>query len=211
MLNSVFSFHFIGISVVLIAMSIGLAYLCALLQKELHYITAGEWLLEHVYCPVARVLMLIFMVYLLMPMMLQHQTYSGLFELFFKPDFLISMVNLLFLSSLIFTFIPGINHPALSLPILGCMSTALFFEHSVMLPEEVEFDWLPALDEVFKLFILAIVIYLLTRWLNDKLSEWADHRFLITGSKELISDINFLIFQIPIILAFGQGLALQNV
>ncbi len=211
MLNSVFSFHFIGITFVLIALSIGLAYLCAFLQKQLLYITAGEWLLEHIYCPVARVLMLILMVYLLMPMMQQQQSYAQIIELFFETDFLISMVNILFLSSLVFSFLPLLSHPALAMPILGCMSTALFFRYSIVLPESIAFDWLPAFDEVLKLLVLAIILYVLTNWLNNKLSEWADHRFIVTGSKEIISDINFLIFQIPIILAYGQTLALQGV
>lgn len=211
MLNSVFSFQFIGITFVLITLSIGLAYLCTFLQKQLLYIAAGEWLLEHIYCPVGRVLMLILMVFLLMPMMQQQQSYTEISQLFFETDFLISMMNILFLSSLVFSFLPLLSHPALGMPILGCMSTALFFQYSIVLPESIEFDWLPEFDEVLKLMVLALILYFLTNWLNNKLSEWADHRFIVTGSKEIISDINFLIFQIPIILAYGQTLALQGV
>lgn len=209
MLNQVFSFHFIGITCVLVLASFGLAYLCFFLQKHLHHITAGEWLLEHVYCPFARVLMLILMVYLLMPLIQQQHDYTQLFSLFLRPDFLINMTNLLFLSSLIFSFIPVIGHPALAMPILGCMSTAVFFKHANGLAEAESFNGVPALDEVLKLLLIAIILYLLARWLNNKLSEWADHRFIITGSKEVITDINSLVFQVPIILAYGKSLALQ--
>ena len=100
MIDILFSFQFIGIAILIIILSVALAFLCAQLHKQLLYIALGEWLMDHVYCPLAKVLLLMLMAFLLYPMIVVSASYSTLFALFFNHDFLVSMLNILFLSSL---------------------------------------------------------------------------------------------------------------
>ena len=206
MIDILFSFQFIGIAILIITLSVALAFLCAQLHKQLLYIALGEWLMDHVYCPLARVLLLMLMAFLLYPMIVVSASYSTLFALFFNHDFLVSMLNILFLSSLAFSFVPVFSHPALAMPVLGCLATAILFMHHQLIPAGLDVSWLPASSASVKLLVLIFVCYLACRWLNELLSEWIDHRFIVTGSKGLVSDINYLIFQMPVVLAYGASL-----
>lgn len=211
MFDILFSFNFVWISAVIIVLSTAVAYICIFLNKQFLYITAAEWLTEHVYCPVAKVLLLMLMAFLLFPLMIESTSYSQLFQLFFKPDFLINMLNILFFSSLLFTFLPGLNHPAFAMPILGCIATGLLFMHQVAIPAQIDFSWLPDGSAFLRIVFLMILTYMISHWMNETVSQWVDLKFMVTESKNLITDINYLIFQMPVVLAYGQSLALQTV
>lgn len=209
MIDILFSFQFIGIVILVLLLSIALAFLCAQLHKQLLYIALGEWLMEHIYCPLARVLLLMLMAFLLYPLIVVTATYSELFNLFFEHDFIVSMLNILFLSSLAFSFAPVFSHPAVAMPVLGCIATGILFLHHRLIPAGLDITWLPASGASVKLLILIILCYLACRWLNEHVSEWIDHHYIVTGSKSLVSDINYLIFQMPVVLAYGAILQTQ--
>ena len=209
MFDIMFSFHFAGISILLILLSTALAYACTLLHKQVLYIALAEWLMEHVYCPLLKVLLLMLMAFLLFPLIFPDIHYSELIQLFLQQRFLISMLNILFFSSLLFTFLPLLSHPAFAMPVLGCIATGLLFMHHIAMPAQIDFHWLPSAVVTGKIIFLMILTHFISRWINTNLSEYIDLRFIITGSKALIADINYLIFQIPVVLAYGQGLMLQ--
>ncbi len=209
MLDIFFSLQFIGISLVIILLSIALAFGCARLQQQLQHMALADWLFEHIYCPVGKVLVLIVMAFLLFPMILPDSNYRSLLGLFQQQDFLINMVNILFVSSLLVSFLPGLRHPALAMPLLGIIAFAIFFLHQAVLPAGLDVSWMPGIPVILKLGALVFGCYLLCNWLNLQISQWIDYRFIVDGSIELVSDINYLIFQIPIVLAYGHSLAAQ--
>ena len=149
------------------------------------------------------------MAFLLFPLMFENTSYSQLFQLFFLSNFLINMVNILFISSLLISFLPLLSHPAFSMPLLGCIATGLFYFHEIALPTQIEFDWIPSGGAFGNIVLLMIITHLLGNWLSDTVSEWIDQKFIVNDSKHLVTDINYLIFQMPVILAYGQSLAIQ--
>ncbi|MDJ0832327.1 MAG: hypothetical protein QNJ69_02325 [Gammaproteobacteria bacterium] len=209
MLDIIFSLKFLWIAMVIILLSIALAFACAKLHQQLEGIALGDWLFDHVYCPISKVLLLILMAFLLFPLILPSSDYPGLLALFQQPDFLINMINILFVSSLLLSFLPVLSHPALAMPLLGCIAFGIFYLHQVVLPQAIDISWVPGLSASVKLIALVIGCYLLCRWLNLQISQWVDDRFLVTGSIRLVSDINYLIFQTPVVLAYGHSLNLQ--
>lgn len=209
MFDILFSFQFIGIAFLLIVLSIAIAFACTLLHKQLLYTPAGEWMIEHIYCPLSKVLLMMLMAFLLFPLIETTTRYGQLFELFSQEDFVIDMMNILFFGGLLLSFLPLLSHSALATPILGCIASGLLFLHHVAIPAQIEFNWLPSANALSYIATLMLLTYLLNRWLSERVSEWIDQRFIVTGSKVLVSDINTLILQIPIVLAYGHSLTLQ--
>ena len=206
MFDILFSFNFVWIALVIIVLSIALAFACAFLHRHFQYVSVAEWLTEHVYCPLGRVLLLVLMVFLLYPLMIPGSDYAQLWALFSRPPFQINMINILFVAGLLFSFLPIVSHPAVGMPLLGCIATALFFKHQYAMPNQVDFTGFPAPLGLVKIAVLILIAYWLTRWLNRALSQWVDLKFMVSDSENLISDINYLIFQMPIVLAYGQAL-----
>lgn len=211
MLEILFSLQFVWIALLIVGLSILLALLCAYLQRQLLAISIGEWLLEHIYCPLIRVLLLMTMAFLIFPLIVESARYSDLARLFMRTDFLINMLNILFVTSLLVTFIPGIRHPALSIPVLGCIAISLIFLHQVMIPNQLEINWAPPFAIGMRIFVIVCISYFCIRWITHHLSLWLDYRFNITGSKPLVRDTSYVIFQIPVLLAYGHSLHTQTV
>lgn len=209
MLEILFSLTFLTIVLFIILLSVGVGYACAWIHKHLMYSSAGEWLVEHIYCPLARVILLIICAFLLFPLIHSNTSYGDLLTVFFLQDFLINLVNILFAGSLIISFLPILNHPSVGLPILSCTAIALLFQHHIALPWGVELNWVSDIGVVGKMLLITVVTGLAARWLNREIAEWVDNRFIVTGSIVMVADINYLILQIPIVLAYGASLSAQ--
>ncbi len=210
MLDILFSLQFLGFSIAIVLLSTALAYLCSLLHKHLLYITSAEWLMEHVYCPVARVLLLLLIAFMMFPLIVESTSYADLLNLFVEKDFLINTINILFVASLLFAFIPFFNHPAIAMPLLGCIAIGLLFFHQVIIPQNTDIQLFPSIGTSFRIVLLMIAGYLICRWLSNHLADWIDYRFNVTGSKSLVSDSSHLVFQMPVMLAYGHSLHLQT-
>jgi hypothetical protein len=209
MLDILFSFQFVWIALLIVISSTALAYLCALLHKQLLYITVGEWLMEHIYCPLLKVLQLLFIAFLLFPLIEESISYGSLARLFTDVEFLQNLVNVLFITSLLLVLIPILNHPAIAMPVLGSIAIALIYLHQMVIPLGLDISLLPSIATSLKIIGFMLFSYWLSRWLINHISETLDYRFNVTGSQELVSDTSYLILQIPVILAFGQDLHLK--
>lgn len=208
MLNILFSLQFLWIALLIAILAILLALFCAFLLKQLLTIALGEWLVDHVYCPLAKVLLLMFMAFMLFPLIVETSNYRDIAGLFMQADFLMHTINILFVSSLLVSFLPGLSHPALALPVLGCIAIGLIFLHQG-LPSQPEVNWIPSFASSIKIVVLIVFSYILTRWMTIRISMWADYRFNISDSKVLVRDINYLVLQMPILLAYGHSLQTQ--
>ncbi len=209
MLDILFSLQFAGIALLLILLALAIAFVCALLQQHLFYATAGEWLLDHVYCPLARVLLLMLMAFLIFPQIVIGTDYGELIELFGSQDFLINMVNILFVASLLLSFIPWLGHLALAMPILGAIATGLIFTHRISIPTGVEIDWIPGWFGLLRILALVLLGHLFSRWSSQQISLWLEYRYNVTRTRALVLEIHYLILQIPILLAYGHSLYQQ--
>jgi hypothetical protein len=209
MLEILFSFQFAWITVVVTGLCILFALLCTYLQKQLLTIEIGDWLLEHIYCPLAKVILLMFMAFLLFPAIVDSTGYRDLIHLFTQWDFVISMLNILFIGSLLLTFLPAINHPAIAMPLLGCIAIGLIFLHQLVIPHESEVEWIPAFTVSVRIVLLIVFGFLVIRWMTHHLRLWLDYHFNISGNKALVMDTLYLIFQLPVLLAYGHSLHTQ--
>lgn len=206
MLDIFFSLQFVWISCVIIVLSIVIGFFCAFLHSQLLQVTAGEWLVEHIYCPVTKTLLLMCMTLLLFPLLVEGIEYQQVMELFITREYLTNMMNILLVSSLIFTFFPLLNHPAAAMPLLGCIAIAILLNSYLYIPGQQDINFLPDIASFWKILFLIIISYWANRWIIDQVSSYIDHRFIVSGSKTMVSDISYLILQIPVMLAYAHSL-----
>ena len=82
MLDILLSLHFLWIVITIIVLSTLMAYACVWLHKQLLYIASGEWLTDHIYCPLAKVLLLMAFAFLFYPLIYNSASYSDILMLF---------------------------------------------------------------------------------------------------------------------------------
>jgi hypothetical protein len=126
--------------------------------------------------------------------------------LFVDRQYLTNMMNILLVSGLIFSFFPLLNHPALAMPILGCIATAILLNSYFNLTSEMAVSFIPDSGNLLKLLALIIITFWANRWIIDKVSSYIDQRYIVSGSKTMVADVSYLILQIPVILAYAQSL-----
>jgi hypothetical protein len=206
MLDIFFSLQFIWISCLIVALSIAIGFFCAYLHSHLLQVTAGEWLVEHIYCPITKTLILMCMTLLLFPLIVEGANYQQVMGLFVERQYLTNMMNILMVSGLIFSFFPLLSHPALAMPVLGCIATAILLNSYFALTAEQVVNFIPDLHTLMKILALIIATYWANRWIIDKVSSYIDDRYIVTGSKTMVSDVSYLILQIPVMLAYAQSL-----
>jgi hypothetical protein len=206
MLDIFFSLQFIWISCLIVALSIAIGFFCAYLHSHLLQVTAGEWLVEHIYCPVTKTLILMCMTLLLFPLIVEGADYQQVMDLFVERQYLTNMMNILMVSGLIFSFFPLLNHPALAMPLLGCIATAILLNSYFALTTDQVVNFIPDLHTLMKMLALIIATFWTNRWIIDKVSSYIDDRYIVTGSKTMVSDVSYLILQIPVMLAYAQSL-----
>jgi hypothetical protein len=209
MLDIFFSLQFIWISCLIIGLSIVIGFFCAYLHSHLLQVTAGEWLVEHIYCPITKTIILMCMTLLLFPLIVKGSDYQQVMDLFVERQYLTNMMNILMVSGLIFSFFPLLNHPAVAMPVLGCIATAILLNSYFTLTPDQVVSFIPDLSNLFKILILITLTYWLNRWIIDKVSTYIDQRFIVSGSKTMVSDVSYLILQIPVMLAYAQSLIKQ--
>ncbi len=206
MLDIFFSLQFVWISCLIIALSIAIGFFCVYLHSQLLQLPAGEWLVEHIYCPVTKTLILMCMTLLLFPLLVEGVAYSQVMDLFVSREYITNMLNILMVSGLIFTFFPLLNHPAVSMPLLGCIAIAILLNSYFNLATQQDINFLPDAASFWKILILIIASYWANRWIIEQVSSYIDHRFIVSGSRTMVSDISYLILQIPVMLAYAHSL-----
>jgi hypothetical protein len=92
------------------------------------------------------------------------------------------------------------------MPVLSCIATAILLNSYFTLPADQAVSFIPDLRSLFKIFSLIILTYWANRWIIDKVSTYIDQRYIVSGSKTMVSDVSYLILQIPVMLAYAQSL-----
>ncbi len=195
----------IGIFLTLTLLTLLLGLLCAWLEKHFDGIGVSEWLLDHFYCPAGRILLLILATLLLWPQIDPALRTADLLGLLGDGTFLVNTLNTIFLGGLVLSFIPLLGHPAIGLPILSALATAVVARHALPdLPAEAR--WWPDMATAAKLLIVAIGGHFVVRTLALRWSRAYDDHFLVEGSIRLFNDWLYLLLQVPLILIYGAGL-----
>lgn len=206
MLGKLISLQFFIILVLVSGMAAGLALVCARLQVYLVDMAPGEWLMDHVFCPLARVILLLIAAALTVLLARSETSFQSVFALFVQPAFLLDAVNILFVSSLIFSFAPIVKHPSITIPLLGLIATALVLYHDGLRQGLINDDWIPAAYMLPWFFAYMLIVYLFSVRSAAMISHWIDYRFNVTRTGGLVLEVHFIVLHLPLLLAYGRSL-----
>ena len=182
--------------------------LCFWLLDKAQEAPATVWILEHVVCPIVRVLVLFFVVSLIYPAIDTQSTSLQFWQVLGQQGQFNTLINILFFAGLLLAFLPIVSHPAFALPLQSILTIALVasWQYAQQLPQ---LQLLPSPATWLKIIGYMLLAYYLTRESSIHLSRWLDHRYHIEGSSRLVSDSIYLLRQIPVMLIYCGFLRAQ--
>lgn len=173
--------------------------LCFFLLYKTHEVKTTTWILEHVLCPIVRILVLLIVVSQVYPVIDDRLGSLDFWRILGQQNQFRDMVNILFFAGLLLGFLPLVNHPLLALPLQGMLTIALVFNWQY---SQVEAALLPSLATVLKILIYMLLAWYATREFSGPLSRTIDDSFHIHGSIRLVSDALYMVLQIPVMLIY---------
>jgi len=182
---------------------------CFYLLRKTSDVGPTVWILEHVICPILRILALLIIVSLIYPNLAPDTTAADYWSVLVHEQNINHAINILFFGSLLLAFIPFAGHPVFALPLQGCLSIALVFnwQYSVVLERAPQF--IPPITDLMKIVLYLIAAYFVTSKSSVLLSRWIDKKLVISGSIRLVSDSIYLVLQIPVMLMYCAFLGKQ--
>ena len=182
---------------------------CFYLLRKTSDVDSTVWILEHVICPIIRILALLIIVSLVYPIISPDTTAANFWRVLVQQKNINHVINILFFGSLFLAFIPFVGHPAFALPVQSCLSIALVFnwQYSGSLDNAIQF--MPPTTNIIKIVLYLIVAYFITTRSSILLSRWIDTKLVISGSIRLVSDSIYLTLQIPVMLMYCAFLGEQ--
>ena len=168
-----------------------------------------QWVLEHIHCPIVRILSLLVIVGLMYSNVNPGQESAIFWQLAFSGKNINNLINIVFFGSLLMAFIPFIEHPIFSLPVQSCVTLALVFNWQYGAQEHISISLLPDILLILKIIAYMALAYFATRHISISLSSWIDEQLTIKGSIKLIGDAIYLVLQIPVIMMYGAYISSQ--
>ena len=160
------------------------------------------WFLEHIACPIIRIVVLLIIVSLLYPSIGAESSTPGFWRVLFDQNHINDTVNILFFGSLMLSFLPIVSHPVFTLPLQSCLSIALVFSWQYASVLGNSPSLVPAMGDWMKMLVYMTAAYFITRHSSIVVARWVDQKMEVTGSIRLVSDSIYLVLQIPVILAY---------
>ncbi len=184
---------------------LGGSSLCFWLLHQAREVDTTLWILEHIICPIIRIVVLLIVVSLVYPTFDASSSSVEFWRILSRQGEFQDLINILFLVGLGLAFLPIVNHPVFALPIQSMLSIALVFywqyQAAIATP-----DLFPSLATLIKIVVYMACAYFVTRqtiiWLGRRLDE----KFSVAGSVRLISDTIYMVLQIPVMLLYGSYL-----
>ncbi len=175
--------------------------LCFWLLYHAHGVDTTVWTLEHILCPVIRIVVLLIVVSQVYPAADGQSGSLDFWRVLAQSRQFSHAVNILFVLGLTLAFIPVLNHPVFALPVQSMLAIALVFhwQYRGIVDPLVLFPSFTTLLEIFAYMALA---YFITREVSISLSRRIDQRFAIEGSIRLVSDAIYLSLQVPVMLIY---------
>ena len=196
-------------TVVLTVISVGVGtVLCFWLIYHAREVDSPVWILEHVVCPIIRIVVLLIVVAQVYPVINVNSDSFEFWKMLGQKGLFNDLLNILFFAGLLLSFIPLVNHPVFALPIQSMLTIAVVFNwqyaDAVLAPQ-----LLPSLATALKIFGWMLLAYFVTRESSIYLSRWIDRRLALDGSIRLVSDAIYLVLQIPVMLIYCNFLKQQ--
>ena len=182
--------------------------LCYWLLHKAHDVDSSLWILEHIVCPIIRVIVLLIIVSLVYPTIDDASTSLEFWQVLGQQDQFNNLINILFIAGLLMAFLPVLSHPVLALPIQSMLTIALVFSWQNA-DNGQAVTLMPSMATLLKIFGYMLMAYFVTRESSILASRWADRRFALDGSIRLISDAIYLVLQIPVMLIYCSYLKAQ--
>lgn len=182
--------------------------LCFWLLHKAHDVDASVWILEHVVCPMIRIVVLLSVVSLVYPVIDDRSSSLEFWRVLIQQGQFNDLLNILFFAGLAIAFVPLLSHPVLALPIQSMLSIALVFSWQYA-PAGAAVALLPSLATLLKIFAYMLLAYFLTRESSVLISRWIDRHFALDGSIHLVSDAIYLLLQVPVVLIYCSYLKQQ--
>jgi len=197
------------IIVITVSSVIGGTSFCFYLLHKTREVESTQWILEHIICPIIRILVLVTIVSQIYPAVSINVDSFDFWRILFEQKNINHAINILFLASLALAFLPVVNHPIFVLPIQSCLTIALVFNWQFVTLAEAAIAFIPDLTTTAKIIIYTAVSYFITREVSIRISHWLDKLLTISGSIQLVSDAIYLVLQIPVMLIYCQSLKSQ--
>lgn len=182
--------------------------LCFYLLYQAREVPSTLWLLEHVLCPILRILVLLIVVSQVYPAIDENSGSIDFWRVLGQQDQFRDLLNLLFVAGLLLSFLPVLSHPVIALPLQSMLTIALVFrwQYADVVPGLVLF---PSFATLLKLLLYMLLAYFVTREFSVALARRIDQRFHIEGSIRLVADAIYLVLQIPVMLIYCGFLKAQ--
>ncbi len=184
-----------------------LGYGCARLHQQFITYDFPYWLTEHLLCPLARLLAVMAISLLLFPQFFRGSDFPAFSATGFDPSVWPELFNISVIAALVFSFLPGLKHPLPDLPLLGCVVTSVLFHHQAAQPDAQAMAAIPPFPAVLWVLFWLLIVTAAGRWINPRIADWIDLKFLLSDSEQLVRDSTALVLAIPVILAYGLALS----
>jgi len=182
--------------------------LCFYLLYKALEVDSTVWVLEHVLCPIMRVIVLLIVVSQVYPAIDENSTSIDFWRILGQQEQFRDIVNILFIAGLALSFIPLLNHPVFALPLQSIFTIALVF-HWQYLSDIASLVLFPSAATILKIVAYMTLAYFVTRELSIPLARWVDRKLVVTGSIRMASDAIYMVLQIPVMLIYCSFLNAQ--
>lgn len=182
--------------------------LCFYLLHQAREVDSTLWILEHIICPIIRIIVLLIVVSQVYPVIDGNFTSFDFWRALGQQHQFRDIVNILFIAGLVLAFIPLVNHPVFALPLQSTLTIALIF-HWQYLESSASLVLFPSSATILKIIAYMMLAYYVTRELSIPLSRWVDRRLVVSGSIRLVSDTIYMVLQIPVMLIYCSFLKQQ--
>ncbi len=175
--------------------------LCFYLLQQAREVESSRWILEHILCPVIRIVVLLIVISQVYPVIDENSTGMDFWRTLGTGGHFRDLVNILFVAGLMLAFVPLLSHPLIALPLQSIFTIALVF-HWQYLDSVESLTLFPSIATLLKIFLYMTLAYFVTRETSVALSRRVDHWLNISGSIRLLSDAIYLVLQIPVMLIY---------
>ncbi|MFZ9038913.1 MAG: hypothetical protein ACO3DT_12725 [Gammaproteobacteria bacterium] len=182
--------------------------LCFYLMYHSREVDSTVWVLEHIICPVMRIIVLLIVVSQVYPAIDENSTSLDFWRILGQQGQFTDIVNILFVAGLALSFIPLLNHPVFALPVQSILTIALVF-HWQYLDRIASPVLFPSAATLLKIVVYMALAYYVTREASIPLSRWVDRKLVVSGSIRLVSDAMYITLQIPVMLIYCSFLESQ--
>jgi hypothetical protein len=193
--------------VVIVSVAGGIS-LCFYLLGKFRDSSAMLWFLEHIGCPLIRVMILLIVVSQVYPAIDGQSGSLEFWRILGSGQQFRNIVNILFIAGLLLAFLPVVGHPMCALPLQSMLTIALVFDAQYA-AQTASLSLLPSIGVLLKIAAWMLLAWILTRELSIPLAHRLDRALVVSGTIRLISDALYLLLQIPVMLIYGAYLARQ--